>query len=187
MDISIAPYLQFQQPVQRIFLWGMMGVGKTTYGKLIAKQLNWKWIDLDAFIEVQAGEGIDSIFENRGERAFRELEKAAVASVIHLDSCIISVGGGTPCFSGLGNQMRDAGLCIWLDAPIDALVKRLIDAKKSRPLLTGKSQEALKNYLSELYEIRQPHYKQAHMIVNVLKLKPDGLAKQLKFITPNKP
>jgi shikimate kinase len=187
MDISIAPYLQFQQPVKRIFLWGMMGVGKTTYGKLIAKHLNWNWIDLDVLIESQAQESIQSIFKNKGEQAFRDLEVSALTTLLNLDSCVISVGGGTPCFADLGVQMKNAGLCIWLDAPVDALVKRLSEAKTIRPLVEGKNKEELKQILLDLYIAREAYYKEAHMIVNVLKLKPDGLANQLRSVIPSKP
>jgi shikimate kinase len=179
MDISFAPYLQIDQPVKKVFLWGMMGVGKSTYGKQMAKGLGWDWVDLDARIEKEEGRSIENIFQVEGEAYFRRVEERCLRSLEEMKHVVISTGGGTPYTPGLADWMRQQGLCIWLDAPAVALADRLSSAVVTRPLLAEKKGEELLQYLEMLLEKRQGSYKKAHLIVNVIQLKPKALTQQV--------
>ena len=79
---------------KNLTLTGMMGVGKTTIGKRLAKKLNYSFIDIDKIIEKQEGESISSIFKNKGEDYFRKLEKQQTLKELKKDKSVISLGGG---------------------------------------------------------------------------------------------
>lgn len=179
MHISFAPFLQFDGPINKIYLWGMMGAGKSTYGKRIAASLGWEWVDLDDMIENTEGRSISLIFEREGEAYFRTLEKSCLAKLNGQQKIVVSTGGGTPCFSDHADLMLDQGLSIWLDAPAGALAKRLETASVERPLIRSKKGETLVNYLQELLDERSTFYKKAHLIVNVMQMKPKELSDHL--------
>ena len=84
--------------MQRIFLIGYMGVGKTTLGKALADRTGLSFIDLDLFIEGRYRKTIRQIFEAEGEEAFREIERKALHEVAEFEDIVLSTGGGTPCF-----------------------------------------------------------------------------------------
>ncbi len=82
----------------RIFLIGFMGSGKTTLGKELSKDLDLKFIDLDAYIENKIGMTIIDIFNNKGEEKFRIIEKECLIELSTEEHIVIATGGGTPCF-----------------------------------------------------------------------------------------
>ena len=110
----------------RIFLLGFMGSGKSHWGRQWSDVYDLKFIDLDEKIENQEHKSIIEIFENEGEDYFRQKEAILLRSLIKEDNCIISCGGGTPCFFDNMDWMNEQGITIWLDEDIDDLVKRLI-------------------------------------------------------------
>ena len=186
MDISIGTFLQITQPVTKVFVWGMMGVGKSTFAKQLARSLAWEWVDLDQLIEATEGRSIPAIFELEGEDAFRSIEASVLKSTADKKHIVISVGGGTPCFGDHAAWMKAQGLTIWLDAPTGMLVQRLLHAKQKRPLLEGLDEEALRKKLEFLLEQRASFYREAHMIVNVLKSDAKTIAAQLQPIIQDK-
>ena len=82
----------------RIYLIGLPGSGKTTLGKQVAKALNLTFIDMDEKIEQTEGKSISEIFSKEGEAYFRDIERAMLHQVAQEENCIISTGGGAPCF-----------------------------------------------------------------------------------------
>ena len=82
--------------LRRLVLTGFMGAGKTTIGRLLAARLNWDFLDLDAYIESRAGLSVPSIFSTHGERRFRQLESAALASALGRNRLVLALGGGAP-------------------------------------------------------------------------------------------
>ena len=116
-----------------------MGSGKTTVGMLLARQLAWRFVDLDERIEASAGLSIPQIFERLGEGFFRQLEadqlRAALGRVSELkQGTVLALGGGTYAQSGCPEFLRSAGVpVLWLDSPIEVLLARCM-TMPGRPL-----------------------------------------------------
>ncbi len=117
--------MRVSQPrVQMLCLAGFMGSGKTTVGTLLARQLAWRFVDLDDRIEEAAGLRIPEIFERLGEPAFRQIEadqlRAALGRVVESnESIVLALGGGTYAQAGAPEFLRAAGVpVIWLDSPV---------------------------------------------------------------------
>jgi shikimate kinase len=138
-----------------------MGSGKSYWSKIIAKKLNLTAFDLDTVIETLAGKTIAEIFEQNGESFFRENETEALQSFMHKETCVIATGGGTPCFNNNMQWMNDHGTTIWLDEPIDILVKRLLPEKAHRPLIKNLNDDELENFLTTKLQERTPFYNQS--------------------------
>jgi len=110
----------------RIVLTGFMGSGKSTVGPLLAAELGWTFIDLDAEIERRTGLSVPQIFSEQGEAAFRKEETAALAAVLGRTRTVIALGGGAP--ETLGNRLlleqTPATAIVYLAAPFATLVDR---------------------------------------------------------------
>ena len=141
-------------------LAGFMGSGKTTVGTLLARQLAWRFVDLDDRIEEAAGLRIPEIFARFGEPAFRQIEadqlRAAVGRAVESkEPAVIALGGGTYAQPGAPEFLRAAGVpVIWLDSPIEILLSRCM-TMIGRPLFRDESS------FRDLYTQRLPSYQQA--------------------------
>ncbi len=147
--------------VTRVFLTGFMGSGKTTVGQMLARALNWQFIDLDQYIEKQQEQSIRQIFETEGEASFRQMEHQALKDVAEISNVIVSTGGGTPCFHGNMDLMNKSGLTIYLKLEPEVLKDRLMPARKSRPLIAGKSDSELLDFIRKKLAEREPWYRQS--------------------------
>lgn len=145
----------------RIFLIGYMGAGKTTLGKAFARHLNIPFIDLDWYIEERFHKTVSELFAEKGETGFRELEKNMLHEVGEFEDVIISTGGGTPCFFDNMEYMNTHGTTVFLDASPGVLLKRLAVATQSRPILQGKKEDELYQFIVEKLEERMKYYSQA--------------------------
>ncbi|MBM7453782.1 shikimate kinase [Acholeplasma morum] len=125
-----------------IYLIGMPGTGKTTIGKLLAKKLSYEFVDLDHQIEKESLMFIDVIFEQYGEKIFRELETKALKEVSTGTNKIISTGGGIVTIKENKNYMD--GLVIFIDTELDIIEER-IQNDFPRPLLKTKTLSTLKD------------------------------------------
>lgn len=150
--------------MQRIFLTGYMGAGKTTLGRDLSDFLGLSFIDLDVFIEERFHKTIRQIFAERGEEAFRELERRMLHEVAEFEDIIVSTGGGTPCFFDNMSFMNSCGQTVYLRVSIDELAARLEMARQTRPVLQNRTGEALKAFIRESLESRLPFYEQARFI-----------------------
>lgn len=143
-----------------VCLAGFMGSGKTTVGILLARQLAWRFEDLDARIEQSAGLNISAIFERRGEAAFREIEreqfeKALGRSAESGEPVVLALGGGTYAQPGIVERLRTFGaVVIWLDCPMNLLLARCA-TMNNRPLF--RDEASFRSLLTE----RLPFYEQA--------------------------
>ena len=150
----------------RIFLTGYMGAGKTTLGKAFARKLNLPFVDLDWYMEERFHKTVGELFVERGEAGFRELEKNMLHEVGAFEDVVISTGGGAPCFFGNMDFMNRNGKTVFLNVHPDVLFRRLRVAKQQRPILQGKQDDELKEFIIRALEKRTPFYSQAQYVFN---------------------
>ena len=164
----------------KIFLVGFMGSGKSTFGKKLANKLEYKFIDLDDYIEEKYNTTIREIFETKGEDYFRKIERKSLLEAIEFDDVVISAGGGTPCFFDNMQIMNNSGLTIYIRQGANCLYHRLNRSKKFRPLVQNMTHFQLIEYLETNLEKRKPFYEQAkynilgknlrtHQLVSIVK------------------
>ena len=145
-----------------IFLVGMMGAGKTTAGRLLARRLGWRFIDSDREIEARCGVGIPLIFEIEGEEGFREREARMVEEFTALEGIVLATGGGVVLRAENRGRLAARGTVIYLHAPPEALYRRVRN-DRNRPLLATRDPLGR---LRELYAVRDPLYREiADLIV----------------------
>jgi shikimate kinase len=142
-----------------IVLVGLMGVGKSTIGRRLAKRLNMGFVDSDLEIERAADHTIPEIFDRFGEPSFRDGERRVIARLIEGRPKVIATGGGAFMNDATRALILERCLAIWLDADIDTLAER-VTRRDTRPLL--RDQEPL-SFLKELAAVRNPVYAQAHL------------------------
>ena len=142
---------------KNLTLTGMMGVGKTTIGKRLAKKLNYAFVDVDKIIEKQEGESISSIFKNKGEDYFRKIEKQLTIIELKKNNSVISLGGGAFLNSSIRQYSKKNSISFWLDVPIEILIKRL-KKSKNRPVI-GK--EKTNDSIKKIYFVRKKFYTKA--------------------------
>ena len=144
-----------------IFLVGMMGAGKTSLGKTLAKQSGLPFLDTDAYIKVQTGQSIPEIFSSKGEVAFRKLEEECFHSLTP-NAQWIATGGGFPCYNDLMVKMKQLGTVVYLKMTPEELNKR-IQCVANRPLL--QTSEPI-NELTRLLLERAEIYEMADFVIN---------------------
>jgi len=147
-----------------IFLIGYMGSGKTKTGQLLAKKMSYEFIDTDRLIEISEKQTVSEIFNERGELAFRELEHKTLESLSLKINCVVSTGGGLPCFFDNMDVMNRCGITVYLKVPAGMLVSRLLDDKNKRPLLAGLDENQIKLKVNEQLAEREIHYGKAKLI-----------------------
>ena len=141
-----------------LYLIGMMGSGKTTVGRLLAKELGYGFIDTDAVIEQVTGQSIAQIFAEAGEAAFRDIETQVLAEISARPRLAIATGGGIVLARKNWSYLHH-GLIVWLDVPVEELHSRL-QQDTTRPLLQT---DDLLTRLQTLSEQRQHLYAQADL------------------------
>ena len=148
---------------RNIFLIGMMGSGKSQTGPVLAKMINYAFVDTDDVIEKASKQSISSIFEKDGEKVFRDVEKKVLKEISQHHSLVIATGGGLvtlPENWGILHQ----GIVIWLDLDLKRSIKRIESDKKKRPLLIG---DDLAENFSQIYESRKPIYLESDLRIEV--------------------
>ncbi len=150
--------------MERIFIVGYMGSGKTTVGRRLARSLSLQFVDLDLFIEGKYRKTVSQLFEERGEEGFRELERLALREVAEFEDVVISTGGGTPCFFDNMALMNRAGITVYLKAEPEELASRLAASRTVRPLISSKSKEELTAFITEHLSIRERFYLVASIV-----------------------
>ncbi|GAB6011773.1 shikimate kinase [Viscerimonas tarda] len=150
--------------MEKLFIIGYMGAGKTTLGRALAKIERLEFIDLDLFIESKYQKSIARLFEEYGETGFREIESAALKDVADFENIIVSTGGGTPCFFDNMALMNAKGTTIYLKVSPERLAKRLNKHKDKRPLIKNKSEIELLDFVSVTLSKRELFYNRASVI-----------------------
>jgi shikimate kinase len=146
-------------PDRSIVLVGLMGAGKSTVGRRLAKRLGLEFVDSDEEIERVADHKISEIFDRFGEASFRDGERRVIARLIEGPPKVIATGGGAFVHDETRRLILERCLAIWLDADLDTLAER-VARRDDRPLLRGKDPLPV---LRELAERRNPLYAEAHL------------------------
>ena len=144
-----------------IVLVGLMGAGKSTVGRRLAKRLGLPFVDSDDEIEDAAGYSAAEIFERYGEADFRDGERRLVARLINGAVRVIATGGGAYVDPRTRELLNERAITVWLDAPVDVLADRT-GRRDTRPLLRNGDR---KSTLERLAEQRGPAYAEAHIRV----------------------
>jgi shikimate kinase len=144
-----------------IVLIGMMGAGKSSVGKRLARRLNLAFADADTEIEQAAGMTIPEIFAHHGEPAFRDGEKKVIARLLEHGPMVLATGGGAYMNGETREAIARHGITVWLKAELDVLLRR-VRRRDDRPLLKTENPEAT---LARLIEQRYPVYAQADVTV----------------------
>ena len=163
---------------KNLTLTGMMGAGKSTIGKKLAKKLKYDFFDVDDLIEIEEGTSINLIFKNKSESYFRKLENEITLDVLKKKNSVISLGGGAFLNKLIRASAKDKSVSFWLDVEITQLIKRLNRAKR-RPLLYKKNISATvkkiyldreKIYSKADYRIKCNSLKKSEIVNKILKL-----------------
>ena len=153
--------------MKRIILVGYMGAGKTTVGRQLALNLGMQFYDLDWYIEMRYHTTVAKLFEQRGEAGFRELERNMLHEVAEFDDVVLSCGGGTPCFFDNMDYMNGQAETVYLKARPEVLAQHLKMGKVVRPLILGKTDDELLQYIKDSLEVREPFYQKAKHTLDV--------------------
>jgi shikimate kinase len=142
---------------KNLTLTGMMGVGKSTIGKNLAKKLKYNFIDVDKIIEAKEGLSINSIFKNKSEAYFRKIENEITLKELKKENSVISLGGGAFLNKSIRKSTKKFSVSFWLDVPLDQLIKRL-GKSRQRPLLYKKN---ISETIKKIYFNRKKIYNEA--------------------------
>lgn len=145
-----------------VVLIGLMGAGKSTIGRRLARRLGLPFVDSDSEIEDAAGLSAGEVFQRFGERDFRDGERRVVARLANGPVRIIATGGGAFVDDGTRALLNEKCITVWLDAPVDLLAERTARRPETRPMLkNGNRAETLAKLIDE----RRPFYAEAHIRV----------------------
>ena len=160
---------------KNLALTGMMGVGKTTIGKALSKELSMQFSDIDKIIEKKLKMTIKEVFKKQGEYFFRDLEEKITLQEMNKQGVVISLGGGAFMSTKIRNITLQNSKSFWLDLDINLLEQRLINSKK-RPLLNVKN---IKSSLKNIYVQRKDTYALANYKIDCNKLNDDLIIKKI--------
>ena len=149
-------------PHRTIVLVGLMGAGKSKIGRRLALRLGLPFFDSDQEIEAAAGETIEEIFANRGERVFRDGERRVITRLLAKPVHVLATGGGAFMDPLTRLVIRKRGVSLWLRADLDVLAQR-VSRRSDRPLLKAGDPRAI---LAELIEHRHPIYAEAAVTID---------------------
>jgi len=162
--------------VQNIYLVGLMGAGKTTVGKQLARRLGRPFVDSDHEIVARTGVAIPTIFEIEGEAGFRRREAQTLAELTAMRGIVMATGGGAVLRPENRRCLRDTGWVVYLNVPPAMLVERTRH-DRNRPLLQVADPLAR---LEALYAERDPLYREAaHFVVEGSRLVASGIVNLL--------
>jgi shikimate kinase len=166
---------------KNLVLTGMMGVGKSTIGLSVSRQLSMQFIDTDKIIENKLKLTIQKIFEKKGEDFFREYEEKVTLDEVKKKNRVISLGGGAFMNKKIRNYVISNTKSFWLHLDINLLEKRLINSKK-RPLLVGRN---IRLDLEKIYKDRKNIYSLANHKIDCNNLTAKSITKKIITLYEN--
>ena len=162
---------------KNLVLLGMMGVGKSTLGKIVAKKQGFEFVDTDSFIEEKNSMKISEIFKKKGEQFFRLLEEKEVSKLLKKNKCVIAFGGGAFINKTIREDVLKKTISIWLDVNLKIINKR-VSWNNKRPLL---NKDNKKKEIFKLYSERKNIYKLADYRINCDNLSKENIAKKIIY------
>ena len=163
---------------KNLTLTGMMGVGKSTIGKILAKKLNYNFVDVDKLIEAKEGISINSIFKNKSENYFRKIENDITLLELKKNNSVISLGGGAFLNNSIRKSAKKLSVSFWLDVPIGELIK-ILKKNRQRPLLFKKN---LSETVKKIYLDRKKIYNESDHRIKCNSLKSEEIANKILSI-----
>jgi shikimate kinase len=173
--MSKQPQQEMEQ-LSRLILTGFMGAGKSTVGAILARDMGWRFIDLDDVIEANSRRTVAEIFRDYGEAEFRERERQAVLQLGGEEKIVLALGGGTVEDESTRSLLiHSPGNClVFLHAELTDLLARCTVDGKTRPLL------AAPDAMEARHNQRLPHYQAAHLTVTTTGLAPQDVADRVR-------
>jgi shikimate kinase len=170
------------QPLRRsIVLVGLMGAGKTSVGKRLARTLGTPFQDADEEIVLAAGMSVADIFATYGEPRFRDLERRVVARMLNQPPMVLALGGGAFIDGQTRERVKASATSVWLRADLDTLVARTMRKKGTRPLL---EQGDPRDTLARLMEQRYPIYAEADYTVDTANEPHEAVIERILTLLP---
>ena len=160
-----------------ITLIGIMGAGKTTLGKRLAKQLNFEFFDSDLEIEDFAGCTIKTIFERQGEQAFRNIEQKVLAQLLSGSNRVIATGGGAFIDPDTRLLIKEKTISIWLKTDLNLAISR-VEGRDKRPLLNNVD---IRKKLDQIINQRNPIYAEADITIDSEDIPHDQMISRLLY------
>ena len=160
---------------KNLVLTGMMGVGKSTVGKKLAKKLKLKFIDTDQIVEKKENKTIKEIFEIKGEDYFRKIEKKIVLEELKKNNSVVALGGGAFLNSAIRKEAKNFSVSFWLDLDFKTLLIRLKNVKK-RPLL---NQDNLEQSINKIYSERKKIYNKSDFKIKCKSMNTDQIVNKI--------
>lgn len=164
--------------MEKIYLIGFMGTGKTNAGLVLSKILKYDFLDMDEIIEGRERMSIKDIFSKLGEDYFRIRERDLLFEISNKQNVVVSTGGGTPCFFDNIEIMKKTGFVVYLSLNEFEILNRLKenDEKNKRPLLNGRQEKDILLLLKD----REKFYSKAHYIIDCSNKTVDSISKEIK-------
>jgi len=153
----------------------MMGVGKSTVGRKLAKKLKLKFADIDQIIESKEKTTINAIFKNKGEDYFRKIETKVTLEELKKINLVIALGGGAFINKKIRQEVKDSSVSFWLDASLKSLLPRLKNLKK-RPLL---NKDNLEKKMNKIYSERKKIYDKSNFKIECDSMKIDEIVNKV--------
>ncbi|MBD3246188.1 MAG: shikimate kinase [Candidatus Omnitrophica bacterium] len=164
-----------------IYLVGFMATGKTSGGRILARKLNRRFLEMDEVIEAREGMPIVKIFSEKGEPYFRAAETQLLEEISRKNDLVVSCGGGVMCREENIKILKSSGIVVALDSSPEKIYARTKD-ETNRPLLNVP--DPLKK-ITALLKVRAPYYAQAHFTVQTDLLDPPGVAEEVMARLPD--
>lgn len=159
----------------KIYLVGFMGAGKSTVARMLARRLGWSFEDIDERIEAKERRAVSTIFAQKGEPYFRQLERQTLLDLVPLRNIVIATGGGTFVDPINRATMLADGAVAWLDIPLSRVIER-VPADGRRPLAADRVQ------MQQLFDARQIAYAQAHIRIDASGAASDVVERMLNWV-----
>ncbi len=165
--------------MQRIFLTGLSGSGKSTVTQQVARMLGWDVVDTDVLLSERCGLSVGQVLVEYGEQKFRQMESEALISTANQDQVVIATGGGAVIAEANRNFMREHGLTVYLEASVETAWQRIQEQMRQsgitvvRPLVVGTDGQ---ERLLDLYTARKQWYEQASVCINTDEDSPEIIA-----------
>lgn len=168
--------------MERVLLVGFMGSGKSTVGRLLARRIGWRFVDVDAQVEAAVGCTVAELFARDGEAAFRRLEDRFAREALGTTEIVIATGGGWPAREDRMARLPAGTLSVWLQIDAGIAVRRTARRPGTRPLLdVDDPLETARRLLRE----REPHYRRADLHLRSGGASPDDVVRAILEALPD--